>query len=121
MSAHPINSTRPTFMSKKIWTDIVGHMVQLFVKGLKGETYTCDIDESDNIREIRKQFSEKANIPIHEVRLVFSGKQLEDGRTLKYYNISHHSVVQTVLRIRGGLRDQSDIVVHDTSIIPDFT
>lgn len=95
-------------------------MVQLFVKGVKGETYTCDVDESDNVREIRKRFSEKAKIPIHEVRLVFAGKQLEDGRTLQYYNISWHSVVHSVLRIRGGLRDQSDIVVCDTSVIPDF-
>lgn len=96
-------------------------MVQLFVKGLNGETHVCYVDESDNVFEIRKQFSEKAKIPINEIRLIFTGKQLEDGRTLKYYNITWDSVIHTTLRIRGGLRDQSDILADRSSIIPDFT
>lgn len=96
-------------------------MVQLFVKGLKGETHTCYVDISDNVLEIRKQYSKKAGIPVEQIRLIFTGKQLEDGRSLQYYNISIDSVIHAVLRIRGGLRDNSDMVVSEHSVIPDFT
>lgn len=96
-------------------------MVQIFVKDLKGKTYTFDIEEDDNVLEIRNQFSKKAEIPVEQIRLFFNGKQLEDGRTLREYKIGKESIVMSVLRLRGGLRDQSSIVANDTSIIPDFT
>jgi hypothetical protein len=96
-------------------------MVQLFVKGLKGETHTCDVDETDDVLEIRKQFSKKANIPVEQIRLIFKGQQLEDSRTLRQYGIQKESMIHSVLRIRGGIRDYSDIKITDTSTIPDFT
>ena len=95
-------------------------MVQIFVKDLKDKTYTFDIEEDDNVLEIRKQFSKKAEIPVEQIRLIFSGKQLEDGRTLREYKIGKESIIMSVLRIRGGLRDQTGIV-SESSIIPDFT
>ena len=95
-------------------------MVQLFVKGLKGETYAFDIEEDDNVLEITKQFSKKVGIPVEQIRLIFTGKQLEDGKTLREYKIGKESIIMSVLRIRGGLRDQTGIV-SESSIIPDFT
>ena len=83
------------------------------IRSLTGKHTPINVHHKMIVSELKNMIENIDQTPFDQQRLVYNGKQLEDTRTLDYYNIQKDTVVHIILRIRGGM-------FHETSARKDF-
>ena len=80
-----------------------GPSMKISIKTLTGKNIPLDVNPRDSAKVLKSKIQDKEGIPPDQQRLIFDGKELEDGRKLSYYKIGENSTISLVLRLRGGM------------------
>ena len=78
--------------------------MEIYIKTLSLKTITLDCEQNDSIENIKAKIHEKESIPIDQQRLLFNGTVLEEGKTLRDYNIENKCTIHLVLKLSAAPR-----------------
>ncbi|CAF1007292.1 unnamed protein product [Rotaria sordida] len=102
-------------------TSIANHRCLLTIKAVNNMTIDCDVESNAKIEDIKERIHGLKKIPANKQRLIFAGKQLEDGKTINAYNISSKATLHLVIRVSADKPVILDAATLDPVHNFDFT
>ena len=88
------------------------------VKNLKGETVAApEVTGETTVAELKALLAGTAQIPAAEQRIIFAGRQLEDGKALSEYNIQRGSTLHLIVKSYTITWNNDDGTLIDTTTV----
>ena len=79
---------------------MASYTIRIYVKTLTGTKIPFEVEPNKTISNVKFKIWEQQHIPLDDQRLLFNGKQLEDDKTLSYYNIQNDNTLHLLSRNR---------------------
>ena len=84
-------------------SDVLPRQFPVFVKTLTGKTIQIDVNKNDFVEDLKQSIEDKEGVLVTQQRLMHcTNGQMEDGHTLREYNIKEHDAIYVLIRLRGG-------------------
>jgi len=76
--------------------------MQVFVNGIAAKTVALNVEANHSVESVKAQLHTRTSLRPEEQRLIFAGKQLQDGRALADYGIQRNSTLFLSMSLPGG-------------------